>query len=194
MAIFKQAFQTTMGHEGGYVHDKDDAGGETYRGVARKFHPEWEGWDLIDSYDKNGEDFPDILNNDKNIQEKVEGFYRQKFWDRFLGDHIPDQGIAEELFDTGVNMGTGRAVKFLQEGLNILNRNEVLYDDIKIDGGFGPKTLNTLKSHLNKDDPQYILKIMNILQGMHYINYMKEAPVQEKFARGWLKRVKINKR
>jgi hypothetical protein len=30
---------------------------------------------------------------------------------------------------------------------------------------------------------------MNILQGMHYINYMQKSPIQERFARGWLERV-----
>ena len=32
---FLQAFEITLEHEGGYVFDKDDAGGETYKGVAR---------------------------------------------------------------------------------------------------------------------------------------------------------------
>ena len=38
MADFEAAFDETLGHEGGYVHDPDgpdDAGGATYRGVAR---------------------------------------------------------------------------------------------------------------------------------------------------------------
>ena len=37
-----------MKHEGGYVFDPDDSGGETYKGVARKFHSKWEGWSKID--------------------------------------------------------------------------------------------------------------------------------------------------
>ncbi|GAJ23902.1 unnamed protein product, partial [marine sediment metagenome] len=41
------------------------------------------------------------------------------------------------------------------------------------------------------DDLSYLLKVMNILQGMHYIEYMRKSPTQEKYARGWLKRVKI---
>jgi len=36
-----------------------------------------------------------------------------------------------------------------------------------------------------------LLKVMNIFQGMHYIEYMRKDPVQEKYARGWLKRVKL---
>jgi len=36
-----------------------------------------------------------------------------------------------------------------------------------------------------------LLKIMNVLQGMHYISYMNKSPVQEKYARGWFGRVSL---
>ena len=48
MADFNQAFDITMGHEGGYANNKLDTGGETYRGVSRNNWPDWEGWRLID--------------------------------------------------------------------------------------------------------------------------------------------------
>ena len=47
MAEFKKAYDKTMGHEGGYVHDPDDAGGETYKGISRRYHPGWEGWKVV---------------------------------------------------------------------------------------------------------------------------------------------------
>ncbi|MHA2010361.1 MAG: putative peptidoglycan-binding domain-containing protein, partial [Promethearchaeota archaeon] len=80
-----------------------------------------------------------------------------------------------------------------QTALNLLNRNKLNYPDIDEDGVFGHKTMNALNSYLYLDKDIYLLKIMNILQGMHYINYMKSSPNQEKFARGWLKRVTITK-
>ena len=40
MADFNDAFDETMGHEGGYVNDSNDAGGETYRGISRRFNPQ----------------------------------------------------------------------------------------------------------------------------------------------------------
>ena len=49
MASFKEAWEETSAVEGGYVDDDDDRGGETYRGVARNFHPNWPGWDRIDA-------------------------------------------------------------------------------------------------------------------------------------------------
>ena len=37
MASFLPALQKVLAHEGGYVNDLDDPGGETYKGVARCF-------------------------------------------------------------------------------------------------------------------------------------------------------------
>jgi len=191
MADFRKAFDHTMRHEGSYSNDPDDAGAETYRGISRRFFPDWIGWEFIDKA-KLVAGFPasipdDVLNN------VVRTHYKQHFWNRFWGDHIPSQMIAEEMFDTGVNMGVGRAVKYMQTGLNCLNRNEKLYDDLVVDGAFGRNTVNALKEYLERDDQKPLLIIMNVLQGMHYIDYMKESPIQEKYARGWLQRVSLNK-
>ena len=38
MAYFGDAFKKLSIKEGGYVNDKDDAGGETYRGISRKYN------------------------------------------------------------------------------------------------------------------------------------------------------------
>lgn len=48
MAYFGDAFKKLSIKEGGYVNDKDDAGGETYRGISRKYNPTWQGWTMID--------------------------------------------------------------------------------------------------------------------------------------------------
>lgn len=191
MAKFKDAFTRTMGHEGGYVKDADDLGGETYRGISRKFNPGWVGWTRVDRA-KRRRGFPGNLAPDAALQAGVEAFYKQHYWDKFQGDAIANQAIANEMFDTGVNMGVVRAVEFLQRGLNVLNRNEKLYRDLVPDGAFGPKTLAALRAYLKKDKADLLLKIMNVLQGMHYIEFMNKSPVQEKFARGWFKRVELN--
>lgn len=191
MAKFKDAFSRTMGHEGGYVKDTDDLGGETYRGISRKFNPGWAGWSRIDRA-KRQRGFPKNLDRDASLQVDIEAFYKQHYWDKFQGDSIARQAIANEMFDTGVNMGVVRAVGFLQRALNVLNRNEKLYRDLVADGLFGPKTLAALRAYLKKDKADLLLKIMNVLQGMHYIEFMDKSPVQEKFARGWFKRVTLN--
>ncbi len=193
MANFEQAYEITMGHEGGYVNDNDDAGGETYKGVARKKNKHWDGWKRVDELKEEGDAFPGNLDDDAVFQEEIRRFYKQRYWDTFWGDDVSDQSIANELFDTGVNMGVGRAVKFLQASLNLLNRNGALYGEIAVDGGFGRNTLNALESYLDKDHPKFLFKLLNLLQGQHYIKIMTKSPVQEKYARGWLQRVDFSK-
>jgi len=192
MANFKMAYIITLGHEGGYDNDPDDVGGETYKGVSRKYYPNWEGWVLVDDWKRNSK-FPEIMYKDPVLNDLIKNFYKENYWNLFWGDEIPDQLIANELFDTGVNMGIGRAVKYLQKGLNLLNRNQKNYPDIVEDGAFGSNTIKALNSYLDIDDNSFLLKIMNILQGMHYIEYMTKSPIQEKYARGWLSRVSIIK-
>jgi lysozyme family protein len=192
VANFDKAYALTMGHEGGYAKDADDLGGETYRGIARKFNSGWAGWAKVDKA-KRGRGFPASLDRDAALQADVAAFYKQHYWDKFQGDAIPSQPIADELFDTGVNMGIARAVEFLQRALNVLNRNEKLYADLVPDGLFGPNTLRAVRAYLKADKPELLLKILNVLQGMHYIDFMTKSPVQEKYARGWFKRVEIEK-
>ena len=55
-----------------------------------------------------------------------------------------DIDVAAELVDTGVNMGTQVAGKFLQQSLNVLNDGGVKYRDVIVDGKVGPKTIASL--------------------------------------------------
>ena len=192
MANFQESYKITMGHEGGYTNDPDDAGGETYRGISRRYNTSWEGWKIIDSTKETFSDrFEEVLLRNINLVNFVESFYKSMYWDKFQGDIISEQNIADELFDNAVNMGVNKSVTFLQQALNLLNRNQSDYEDILVDGAFGSNTIRALQKYLVVDNSSFLIKIMNILQGMHYINYMGKDPVQEKYARGWLRRVKL---
>ena len=63
MADFDIAYGETELREGGYVNDPVDRGGETHRGVARKFNPDWKGWALVDRLKReNPQDFKAVIN------------------------------------------------------------------------------------------------------------------------------------
>lgn len=188
MADFNRALSFVLRHEGAYSVDPYDAGGETYRGISRAYHPGWDGWDIIDGM-REREGFPGILSANTALEASVAKFYKVQFWLPVDGDDIPDQGLAEELLDSAVNLGAGRAIRFLQRSLNALNRNEALYSDVREDGILGEKTRLALREYRSKDPPGTLLTCLNILQGMHYLNRLKERPDQERFARGWLSRV-----
>ena len=182
-ASFEIAFNATMGHEGGYVNDPDDRGGETFRGISKVHHPDWSGWFTISDAIAEGLPIPDL-------DLLVMSFYKKQYWDKFDGDKLP-QAIANELFDTAVNMGTRIAVRFLQKSLNVANRNQSLFPDLTVDGKYGAKTGTAVNALTNESD--FILKLMNVLQGARYIEIMAKNLPQEKYARGWFNRVQIGK-
>lgn len=113
MADYKSAIKRVLQTEGGYVSDPDDAGGETYKGIARNFWPKWMGWVFIDPAKRlNG--FPASLEKIVPLQEFVIQFYKQNFWDKIGGDFIASQTIANNLVDSAVNEGIKPAVKRAQ--------------------------------------------------------------------------------
>lgn len=191
MADFNTAFRLTMGHEGGYANDPVDRGGETYKGIARNFWPTWAGWKIVDRV-KAGKpwNLNSALAAKTDLQKLVQGFYKANFWDINRLDDVSSQQIANELFDIGVNMGTGIAAKFLQEALNLCNRNQSAYPDLIIDGKIGPVTLSTLNSKANAAN---VFNTLNLLQGERYLNIMRSAPAQERFWNSWLSRVEIRR-
>ena len=193
MVEFSDAYNITLINEGGYVNDPDDLGGETYKGISRKFNPHWAGWVLIDDY-KTLHEFPNNAYNDSALNLNVIMFYKHNYWDINSLDKFESQNIVNEIFDTGVNMGADRAAKFLQLTLNVLNKDNKLYDDVVEDGKIGAKTLKALNACMDYMGDEYIYKVLNILQGMQYINYAKTNKTQEKYLYGWLKRVTFIKK
>ena len=187
---FTLAMKKTIGHEGGYVHDPVDPGGETIFGISRRFHPSWPGWAIVDRC-KVTDATVDEINS--RIDGQIRDFYAVEFWDRFNGDSVAEisDDVAIELFDTAVNMGITKAVSFLQESLNVLNRNQLIYMDLVVDGLMGPASLLALSHIMAEDDVAILLKMMNVLQGAHYMAIMNKSQSQERFARGWFGRVAL---
>jgi len=186
MTLFNDSFENTIKWEGGYSNDEYDTGGETYMGISRVHHPDWSGWKIIDKNRSEG-----IGLDSHDILLSVKDFYRINYWNKIKGDKLLDQKIADKVFDIAVNMGIGTSIKFLQTGLNILNRGQRNYQNIVVDGKIGNKTLEALKYYLRNDKNIHLLKIINILQGNKYIRIVQNNGTQQKFIRGWLKRVNI---
>lgn len=110
MANFDIAFQRTSKFEGGWVNDDADSGKETYKGISRVYQKSWAGWKIIDSYKKKS-NFPKNLESDKTLQGLVKKCYRENYWTPIWGDKINNQNVANDLYDTAVNMGVGTSIK-----------------------------------------------------------------------------------
>jgi len=162
---FNKAFEELIGVEGGYVFDPDDRGGETKYGITKRSYPH------LDIKSLSLQDAKDI--------------YFKDFWNTprmSLEDFEYD--LAYELFDTGVNAGMPTARKMLQRALNLLNRVETIYDDLKVDGWIGSSSIGAVR----KVKQQKLIKVLNGLQFMHYFNIVDDDHSQEKFFAGWITR------
>ena len=118
MKTFKEIIEQVLEHEGGYVNDPKDLGGETKYGITKRFYPD-----------------VDI----KNLTiEQAKDIYKKDYWDKDKVESLP-QNLWHIYFDMCVNMGKRTAVKVLQRAA--VNRGK----DIEVDGGLGPMTIGALK-------------------------------------------------
>jgi lysozyme family protein len=197
---FERDTRPTFVAEGIYDHDPDDPGGETFRGIARVYHPLWAGWVVIDEIKQTVtptvETLRKTLQNNVELERLALNFYRAEFWYPLRLDDVVDGRIAAALFDQGVNLSRERAGAHLQIALNALNRNATLYPDLVEDGQIGPNTLGSLKTYVT-GEPLYeeaigiLLTMLGVLQGAHYFESMRQSPTKEKYARGFFKRVRL---
>lgn len=187
---FKLAYKKLIVFEGGYVFDKDDPGGETYKGISRRSNSGWRGWQIIDSA-KAGGSFPDNLEIDEELQNLTAALYETLYWNKLFAPMI-DHIIAEELFEQAVNFGVEAASERLQKSLNILNRNQRDYEDIKVDGSIGRSTIDAYKRHVLIHGTKLLYNVLNGFQIKRYIELMESNPVREKYI-GWFNRVEIIK-
>jgi lysozyme family protein len=95
---FDDMFTRLLGHEGGYVNDPQDPGGETNWGISKRSYPH-----------------VDIRNM---TREKARDIYYQDFWLPLNGDQLHD-GVAWQLFDFAVNSGIGTAIRAYQRALGV---------------------------------------------------------------------------
>lgn len=163
-----------MEREGGYTNNPDDHGGETIYGitlqVARAFGYAGPMWDMP--------------------RETAAKIYKERYWFQPGWDKVAvmSEAIAEELLDTGVNMGPGIAGKFLQRALNVLNQQDKLYPTIGVDGVVGRMSLAALQTFLGArgaDGEKVLLRMLNAQQSVRYMELAEANPNQETFEFGW---------
>lgn len=192
MGDFLTSYKKAMKVEGGYANDPDDSGGETWRGISRKNHPNWRGWEIVDRIRlntwSNQSKFESLLASNAELQTLVLDFYKEIFWDVMRLDDVKSQDVCDELFESGINLNHEVVVEFLQMALNATNRNGRDYPDIDEDGKMGPRTVAVLNEHPR---PAQVLKLLNCQQGVYYMNITRKRPSQEKFMTSWLSRVEI---
>jgi len=181
MAQFLQAFKITMGNEGGYSNNPNDRGGETYAGIARNYWPDWSGWSVVENTkSQSPANLDAALRANSNLQAAIEAFYKTNFWDVISLDNLTSQQTANQLFDTAVNMGTGTAARFLQEGVNNLKPGT-----LAIDGAVGPHTITAA----NATNVESLYDQVIQLRKDRYLQIIAANPSQAQFEHSWFSRL-----
>jgi lysozyme family protein len=113
---FLSAIDKTLEHEGGYVNDPHDPGGETNYGISKRSYPN--------------------LDIKHLTREQAIEIYHRDWWDRYGYGRIDNAELAAKVFDLAVNMGPRRAHKLLQQAINRCTEA-----DLMVDSRIGPKTI-----------------------------------------------------
>jgi lysozyme family protein len=184
MAAFDDAVERTLHLEGGFVDDPQDPGGATNWGITIGVFHQWAQAVLgIPGSRENLESLP---------RDSAVKIYKARYWDTMRLDEVAaiDEAVAQELFDTGVNMGQGTAVKMLQRLLNAFNNQGQHYAELHVDGDLGNRTLEALRAYADRrgaEGPRVLVTALNCLQGSRYLDIVERQPKAEKFFYGWLK-------
>ena len=137
MKTFEEIIEKVLEHEGGYVNDPKDLGGETKYGITKRFYPE--------------------LNIKELTKEKAKQIYKDDYWDKNRVESLP-QELWHIFFDMCVNMGRRTAVKILQRAANSKGKN------IDVDGGIGPATLKAIQNvSLDRVRAYRVLRFANLV-------------------------------
>lgn len=157
---FVRIYEIVMKYEGGYVNHPNDPGGETYKGISRRAHPNWEGWKLIDQKKPVPEDL-------------VRRFYYDQFWKPMRCEEMPTP-VGEYLFDFAVNVGIRQAVITIQSAVNVTT-----------DGILGPITMEAIR----RSDVQMLMHKLLARRVSFYITITIQRRKQfEVFFLGWIRR------
>jgi len=155
---FRRAVEVVLKHEGGYVHDPRDPGGETKYGISKRSYPSL-----------------DIANL---TREDAIAIYYRDWWQRYGYDRLQDYAVATKLLDMAVNMGPATAHRLLQGALVFLGY------PVAVDGIIGPQTI----AAANKADPKRLLQVLRWRAAEHYYRIAVQRPQSRAFLIGWLRR------
>lgn len=147
--------------EGGFVNDPDDAGGATMKGVTlatfRKFY----------GADKTVEDLKQITD------AQWLHIFKTGYWDKFRGDDIDDQSVANMCVDWLYNSGTA-AIKRVQKIVGVVD-----------DGIVGDKTV----AAINARQAEPLFEQIKAARIAFVETIARNNPSQRKFLQGWKNRI-----
>jgi len=200
---FQECLKEILKYEGTYSKHSSDIGGETFRGISRFYHSDWDGWEIIDMVKEKIDGVKILISGDitpalgsaynNKLNQLVALFYKEEFWDKIKGDELSeiDEEIACEVMDMAVNMGVKTAVKNLQKAINSAYSNFVDSESderLVVDGIIGSETLAALNELKQFDCIVDVVEYFRKYRALKYAEIVANNPNQAVFIKGWIKR------
>jgi lysozyme family protein len=139
MANFNSAIGVVLQHEGGYVNDPHDAGGETNFGICKR-------------------DYPNVDIANLTVGQATD-IYKTDWWDKYNFQSITDDELATYYFDHAVNAGIHAVTVAVQRVVGAVVDGQIGPHTIAtINKNYVPSMLPTLKDTLW----QHYLKILAV--------------------------------
>ena len=159
---FHESLPFILRWEGGYVNHPADPGGATNRGVTQKVYDAWRARQGL-----AGRDVRQLEDGE------MHAIYEAGYW---VPPHCHELQSPLDLaqFDTAVNMGVGRAVRFLQQAVGA-----------GVDGSFGPGTARCVAGC---DLGTALVAYCDAREGF-YRDLVARKPEMSVFLKGWLNRL-----
>ncbi|MEO1220287.1 MAG: glycosyl hydrolase 108 family protein [Pseudomonadota bacterium] len=156
--------------EGGYVNHPSDPGGATNHGITERVA-------RANGYRGHMRDLP------KELASKI---YQRQYIEKpnFLPLIAIDPVVAEEIIDTGVNMGPRRPSRFFQRSLNRLCGTK-----LAVDGRIGRITIGAwaeCRAHIGPTICRKMIADLDRQQRAEYERLIRRNPKLKAFRRGWL--------
>ena len=183
MTSFDAAVAIVLRHEGGWVNDARDPGGETNFGISMRFIKA-QGLDAAALGLESLE--PGCLK--KLERATASGLYRRYFWDAGGYGMVADQLVATALFDCAVNCGLFRAAVLAQQCLHELGASMVQVAggtrQVTVDGKFGAITA----AAINCCSQTAFRKTYRAARERFYRDLVARKPEMKAFLKSWLHR------
>ena len=161
MTAFDTCLAIILHEEGGYVNNKADPGGMTNLGITRNT---WEAWSKKAASEADMRALKPAT---------VAPLYRANYWSPLCCDRLPP-ALALCVFDFGVNTGTKRAARYLQQFVGAF-----------ADGNIGPATLAAVDGWIA------VHGVAAAVRGYQEArrSFYRQLATFKTFGKGWLRRV-----
>ncbi|MBA56327.1 MAG: hypothetical protein CMK89_17905 [Pseudomonadales bacterium] len=171
MSMIDDMIENVLRLEGGYVDHPADRGGPTNYGITQK---------TLSRYYGRAATPQEVRSLSKEVAEEI---YRRNYYKAPGIDTLPDL-IQPFIFDSAVNHGPRRAIKFLQNVCNEAGYRPML----SVDGAVGPNTRRAAEWALQHMGTVLLEALIEERRNF-YLMIVEANPSQKVFLKGWMNRV-----